>query len=87
MKTVWKYPIPVMDLPTIRLPIGAQILTVAAQHDNLYLWALVDPEAQTGEVQLRVLGTGHQCTNPGRYIGTAHMMDGLLVWHVFQISP
>jgi hypothetical protein len=88
VKTVWKYAIPVHDLPTIRMQRGAQLLHVAPQGSELCVWALVDPQAQTEDVTLRILGTGHPATDkPGRYIGTAHMMGGALVWHVFQVSP
>lgn len=88
MKTVWKYDLPIKDLVTIRLPRRAIVLHVGEQHYFLRLWALVDPKEETEEVTFRILGTGHEIdANLGDYCGTAIMHHGILVWHVFKISP
>lgn len=43
-KTIYKYPLDVTDVQEIKLPVGAEILTVQAQNGTLCLWALVDPQ-------------------------------------------
>lgn len=87
MKSVWKFQIPVDDHPVMNLPVGASILSVAFQGEDLVLWALVDPDADKEPRRLRVAGTGHAIEESDlRFIGTAvHTRTGL-VFHVFEIT-
>lgn len=82
---VFKYPLEVTDRQHITMPIGAEILSVQAQNGNLCLWAKVDPAAQSEVRTFHVSGTGHDLPNDaGKYVGTAQMLGGALVWHVFD---
>ena len=87
MKTIWKYIIsdPISD---IRLPQGAQLLTIAEQHGKIALWALVDPQAPSTIRRVQVVGTGHDevPTPTPPYIGTAHMLNGQLILHAFDLG-
>lgn len=90
MKTIWKYPLEVVDLQTVKMPAGAQILTAQMQGSastgvTLCLWALVQPDAPLTGCVIEILGTGHPAPDvPRRHIGTVLMMQGALVWHVFE---
>lgn len=87
MKTIYKYPIGITDEQTFLMPIGANILTVQVQNGNPFVWAMVDTEAPTEEVSIRVHGTGHPISDRSNleYIGTFQSMyGGHLVFHVFK---
>jgi hypothetical protein len=87
MKRIFKYRLEIEDKQTIEMPAGAQILCVQTQSEGVKLWALVDDQAAPAPRTILIYGTG----NPGpgddvRYIGTAQMAKGALVWHVFEAT-
>lgn len=41
MKTIWKYPLQVLDRQTLFMPPGAEILSLQTQFGNPCLWARV----------------------------------------------
>jgi hypothetical protein len=87
MKAVWKYPLADTE-NRIELPIGAQVLTVQMQGNNPCLWVLVEPEQQVKEYRwFNVYGTGYEINIPAykqTYQGTVQMLDGKLVFHIFE---
>lgn len=68
------------------MPVGAKILTVQVQNGIPCMWAMVDPDASTEEVTIRVHGTGHPICDSAKleYIGTFQIYGGGLVFHVFK---
>jgi hypothetical protein len=86
-RVVWKYELPEPGDHALELPFGAEVLSVACQGDRLCLWALVEPDAPKELRRFRVLGTGWEFERAGRvkFVGTALMQDGALVWHVFEV--
>ncbi len=87
MVTIFKYPIPVEDRPLVRMPRGAQILTLQIQHGIPCLWTLVpDVDAPMVEPRFRLFGTGHDMddTIGLTYVGTYQMSGGALVFHLFE---
>jgi len=90
MKTIYKYQIPLdTDAPILDLPDGAQILHVDTQTgEDLCLWALVDPSLDSCTRRfLHIVGTGQpvpQVKYGLAHLGTALMMGGRLVIHVFE---
>lgn len=85
MKTIYKYPLNPADL-YILMPIGAKILSVAQQDNQICLWAEVDNEAPEGLVGFEVFGTGHEVPDNDReFIGTALINDGEFVFHVYKM--
>lgn len=85
MQAVYKY---VMDneVAALDLPIGAQILHVAEQHDKTCIWAKVDTEAEKEKRFFVVYGTGHRMMDgEHKFIGTLLTAGGHLVWHVFEL--
>jgi len=56
---VFKYPVRVNKREVVKLPLGAKPLSIAFQYDQVYLYALVDPnELQTEPFDILVAGTG-----------------------------
>lgn len=87
MKTIWKYDLELVDRQTLKLPSGAQILTVQMQGDTPRLWALVDPERELAERRISIYGTGNPVPTDQQadgYISTFQLYDGGLIFHVFK---
>lgn len=91
--SVHKFELNPRDEP-IEMPAGADLLHVHSQFggdfgaligESLFIWARVrtDGGAPLVKRQLYVRGTGHNL-GPGKYVGSAHMANGQLVWHVFD---
>ena len=84
MKTIYKYPLKLVEKQVIELPWGSNILDVQEQ-DGLCLWATVDPnEERKVRRQIHIIGTGMKpiYLDQLKHISTIQM--GLLVWHVFE---
>lgn len=86
MITVYKYVLEVGN-GELRLPVGAEILSVAFQGDDLCLWAKVNDKCGEEAREFDVFGTGwnipEHIGTEREFIGTAHT-DGGLVFHVFE---
>ncbi|MCK8787655.1 hypothetical protein M0638_25130 [Roseomonas sp. NAR14] len=83
-RAVWKFVL--TPKCTISMPEGAELLHVAAQGGEVCLWALVNPERPVETRRFRAFGTGHAI--PAglslRFVGTALLAGGALVFHVFE---
>lgn len=85
MKTVWKFPLRVVEEQEVTVPAGAQLLHVEIQGETAQLWALVDPNVSTVNRTVCIYGTGHNMPdNPGRYINTFTAYNGALIFHAFE---
>lgn len=86
MRTIHKYPVAVVDRFTLALPRGAEVLAVQMQQESPYLWAIVDTEAELERRVFRLVGTGHRLLpeEPGKYCGTFQMLNGSIVYHLFE---
>lgn len=82
--TIWKYVL--QPEISIEMPKGAQVLSVREQGDDICLWALVDPSAEMETRSFVGFGTGHVIPNAEalRFVDTAHLNQGRLVFHVFE---
>jgi hypothetical protein len=87
MITIWKYSI-THDAALLKMPKGAEILTVQLQGDTPTLWALVDTEAEPFERAIEVCGTGWPLDSGvnRKYIGTFQISGFGLVFHVFEVE-
>lgn len=88
-KTIWKWEIPIDDTFTLELPAGSEPLYFGTQNDKLTLWVLVDPGQLPRECMFRLAGAGHPLpdeTNADKYIGTAFLLGGAMVWHLFFLG-
>lgn len=81
MKTIHKFEIHI-GKQSIELPASAEILSVAAQNDALYFWALIETQQATAQFKVDVVATGTPANYSLRaYKGTIH--TPYYVWHVF----
>lgn len=89
-KTIWKFPLKKTDTQNIDIPKGAEILTVQAQGEIPFLWALVDPQTEMGNRTIEIFGTGHPVLYDmgvsRKYISTFQLFGGTLVLHVFEYT-
>lgn len=89
-RSVYRYRLPITDLPEIELPEGARVLSVGPPRDGrdeLDLWALVSPGAPLRRRTFRVAGTGHPVPiDPGAFLGSVTTHGGDLVWHVWAVA-
>jgi len=89
MKRIFKYEIPVADHFELELPVGAEVLTFQSQKGGFYIWAIIEEGLDIEKRYFRLAGTGHDLTEDypkiKKYIGTAQIADGGLVFHLFEI--
>lgn len=87
MKRILKFPLEIVDIQDVVMPVGADILHIGYQRGNLCLWAVCDTTA-VGVRNFEILGTGNPI-NPTanwqerKFIGTA--VGDTFVWHVFEL--
>lgn len=90
MKRIFKYAVPTTDHFELELPIGADILTFQSQNGSFYIWAIVDDGGLNEKRYFRLTGTGHDLTEDTpkikKYMGTAQIAGGGLVFHLFEIG-
>lgn len=88
MKAIWKFPVHTTDAFEIEMPQGATLLAVQTQVGDPQLWALVNPDAPRVTRAFRVVGTGHYHPDErfGDYVGTYQLLNGGLVFHVFDMG-
>lgn len=86
-KTIWKFTITPTKL-TVKMPKGAELLSVQTQNNMACIWALVYPENKPEERFFEVFGTGHDVPcDMGidrKFIGTFQLDAGSLVFHLFE---
>jgi len=68
---------------SITMPMDSQIVSVAEQDGDIFIWAVVDPNWQPwGIRKFRIVGTGDGVA--GHYVGTVHSPSGF-VWHIIEV--
>ena len=78
---IWKYQTD-GERTVINAQKDAKFLHVDYQHGILCVWAEVDDEASSEQIELSVVGTGHENPKPtAEYIGTVQHPP--FVWHVY----
>jgi hypothetical protein len=90
VRQIYKYAVPLPGatslISEIILPQHAALMSVGAQGEKIFVWALVDPEAERRGYYFKVVGTGWPLADDEldgyTFLGTVHMMPGL-VWHVW----
>lgn len=90
---IWKFEPLASEAFSLRMPRGAEILTVQVQHGKPQIWAKVDPTAPVESRRFALFGTGHRIPDEResehalRYVGTFQVDGGALVFHLFEASP
>lgn len=87
MITIYKYTLSPDIL--VEMPEGSQILTIAEQKNEVCMWVKVNTQKPMIHRRFVVFGTGHEIPKDVdkflKYAGTAHGVDGSLVFHVFEV--
>ena len=87
MKTIYKYKTVINDSFCIKLPKGAEILTIQLDGSLIhpFIYAIVETENEVEERFFRLYGTGHEMSFSSikpKYIGT-YQLNGF-VGHLFE---
>lgn len=87
VKTMYRYEVPVDDLPHT-LHLGGDPRAVAATRSRLghvvEFWAEHHDGEWTAPRAFQVYGTGHRIPDSATWRGTAGRVDGL-VWHLYEL--
>jgi hypothetical protein len=82
VSTIYKYPLVMVDVQSIRLPRGARPLCVQLQDETPCLWVEVEPHRAGHNAKVFIVGTGHGVPNEAvKYLSTVQM--GVFVWHFY----
>lgn len=85
LRQIWKFPLEVTDVQTISMPMGAKIMHVDVQHDQVCLWAGVYPDNSKMDRTFHLYGTGHAIPDDVQdYLGS--VVIGPFVWHLFEVT-
>lgn len=97
--TIWKFKLKPNEagqlVTTVEMPVGAELLSAREAGDDLvYVWALVDPNAQVEPRMIATIPTGKEITGVPplkKFLGTVFPTDNLtaggsgLVFHIFEV--
>lgn len=86
MQIIYKYPIEIQEVFSLKLPVNARILSVQVQDGNPCIWAILNVQEKQVEIRtFEIFGTAHQIP-PGvrNYIATFQTPP--FVWHLFEIK-
>jgi len=84
-KAIFKYTLDADRSSDLLMPVGAKILHVHGQNDEMCVWAIVDPDAPMETRKFSIYGTGHPMNDePEVYIGSLHIFEEREVYHVFE---
>lgn len=85
MSRIYRYVLKAVDVQDIEMSEGAQVIHVAAQFENICLWAVVDITRPIVKRRIGVIPTGMDFISEGtQYLGTAMLQGGNLVFHIFE---
>lgn len=87
MKKIFKYSLRA-TYTTLRVPQGAEVLTVQAQNNIPTVWVIFDdePETLTEEMTFRLVPTGSEFQlERSVFCDTVQLNNGNLVLHVFRL--
>jgi hypothetical protein len=92
MNKIYKYTLPVQEKYAIDLPKRAQIIRVEDIDGLFYLWAIVNPEAETEKRYLEFYKTGQPIETPLsnlQFLGTCKLfiMQELCLYVFENINP
>lgn len=83
IRTIWKAALEAADVQEIQVPVGAEFLCAREQYERICVWFKCDPAAPKEWRKIAIVGTGHPAPADGRYLGTASLQGGNLMFHVF----
>jgi hypothetical protein len=83
-RAIWKYVLRLAERTVLRMPEGAQVLSVQVQGGGISLWALVDADARQVDRTFVLRKTGCDCDGVARWTYLATVFYDSYVWHVFE---
>ena len=89
MKTIYKYPLQLLDTQEVKLPKWCTPLSAQMQNGEIVMWALVDTAEPLVSAMVTIIGTGDENIPHSFYVGREHnlflgtLQDRSFVWHVF----
>ena len=83
MKTIYKYPVEIVDEQVIKFPKDAHALSAQMQGNQLCVWAMVDSDNELVERKVRIFGTGNPVDLQGNWQFLGSVQERIFVWHVF----
>lgn len=85
MRTIWKLPLDFAARQSITVPQGSKFLMLREQFGVPTLWFACEPGNLNRNVDVIMVGTGHECppADVTDYLGSIFQGDGVLVWHFF----
>lgn len=89
MRTIWKCDLVNYtpgEIIQLALPIESKFLHLDRQREDVNVWFEVDPDKVGTYRHLTVVGTGQEIPKNAEYLATFLEMDGLLVWHLFDLG-
>ena len=89
MYKIFKYPLDVTDVQTLKLPVGATILTAMNQFETICIWAKISTTSYDAKKfrdrTIYIFGTGNPVPNVEmKYINSVALEGGRLIFHVFE---
>jgi len=87
VKKIYKYELDIVDTQEIFMPIIYRTLSVDVQYEKVCIWALVNIDEPLFPRTFHIYGTGNSTPkniDTFKFVGTAQMAGGALVWHVFE---
>lgn len=82
---IWKTVLQLAGAQEIMIPAGAEFLCAREQFSDICVWFRCDPSAPLAPRKIAIVGTGHTAPDDeGRYLGTASLQGGRLMFHVFE---
>lgn len=91
MRTIWKFELPFEERFDIKMPSGAEILTLQLDEKTSHpcIWAVVDTDYVHETRSFRLLTTGAEVPNginvKEHYIGSYQYQKGEFIGHVFEV--
>lgn len=87
-KTIWKYPLEITDIQTIRTPPDSKFLSLIAQEETPTLYFITSSKLNVELVdkKIYIYGTGfiiEEDTYKLKFLGTVTQKQDSLVWHIF----
>lgn len=83
-RTVWKFKI--NPETSLKLPMDWQVVDVGVQGDDAFVWILLDSSLPTHTERFVAVPTGGGVPDGADHVGSWHMNDGSLVFHLFVLS-
>jgi hypothetical protein len=82
-RSVHKFP---MHAPVLRCEVrrGARVLCVSTQDNVPCIWFEVEPDAPDESREFIGVPTGGAIEPGAEYVGTAHGIDGWMVFHIYE---